>query len=196
MRFAGQYYDQEASLHYNCFRYFDPKAGRYLRFDPIGLNGGINAYIYGLNSPIVRIDSYGLDTWLGMSVEADVAFIIFGGISRVIGWFTNDTTGEKCYYETECKKLGIGIMLADVSGNGNAVFNGSKCGRNLSGISVGMTLDVGPVSGSISTDSNGVVSIAAGGGVGPLPGSGNIGAMICKTKITSCENTPCECRNN
>ncbi|MGO4417084.1 RHS repeat-associated core domain-containing protein, partial [Cupriavidus sp. KB_39] len=44
LRFQGQYYDQETGLHYNRHRYYDPVSGRYVSKDPIGLEGGINAY--------------------------------------------------------------------------------------------------------------------------------------------------------
>jgi len=37
-RFAGQYYDEEAGLHYNYHRYYDPRTGRYLRADPLSLS--------------------------------------------------------------------------------------------------------------------------------------------------------------
>jgi RHS repeat-associated protein len=61
LRFAGQYYDQETGLHYNYHRYYDPKLGRYLRADPIGLDGGINLYSYVSNNPINSFDMLGLD---------------------------------------------------------------------------------------------------------------------------------------
>jgi RHS repeat-associated protein len=61
LRFAGQYYDQENGLHYNYHRYYDPKLGRYLRADPIGLEGGVNLYAYAQNNPINYMDPFGLD---------------------------------------------------------------------------------------------------------------------------------------
>jgi RHS repeat-associated protein len=60
LRFAGQYYDQETGLHYNYHRYYDPKLGRYLRADPIGLAGGINPYVYVQNNSVNWTDPKGL----------------------------------------------------------------------------------------------------------------------------------------
>ncbi|MBK6519628.1 MAG: hypothetical protein IPG04_37215 [Polyangiaceae bacterium] len=58
-RLPGQLEDPETGLHYNRYRTYDPETGRYLTPDPIGLDGGLNAYAYGPN-PITWIDPMGL----------------------------------------------------------------------------------------------------------------------------------------
>ncbi|MCP5416287.1 MAG: RHS domain-containing protein [Chromatiaceae bacterium] len=60
IRFPGQYYDQETGLHYNYYRTYDPATGRYLESDPIGLEGGLNTFVYAENNPIIYADPYGL----------------------------------------------------------------------------------------------------------------------------------------
>ena len=60
LRFPGQYYDNETGLHYNYFRFYDSKLGRYLREDPIGLEGGVNFYVFVFENPINFIDPSGL----------------------------------------------------------------------------------------------------------------------------------------
>jgi RHS repeat-associated protein len=62
LRFAGQYFDQENELHYNYFRYYDPVNGRYLKKDPLGLEGGINLFVYAANNTNNYYDPLGLLT--------------------------------------------------------------------------------------------------------------------------------------
>ena len=62
LRFAGQYYDSESSLHYNIYRTYDPNAKRYMQSDPIGLAGGFNTYNYVGRNPLNNIDPLGLKT--------------------------------------------------------------------------------------------------------------------------------------
>ena len=60
LRFPGQYYDQETGLHYNWNRYYDPKTGRYLMPDPIGLEGGVNPWPYAQNNPVNFTSPFGV----------------------------------------------------------------------------------------------------------------------------------------
>lgn len=73
LRFPGQYYDQLTGLHYNGFRDYDPKIGRYIESDPIGLSGGVNLYTYVRNNPVNYTDSSGLV----IDTIADAGFILY-----------------------------------------------------------------------------------------------------------------------
>ena len=60
-RWPGHYFDPETGLHYNRYRYYDPRLGRYLQCDPLGHEGSpVNLYAYCPN-PLVQVDVLGLD---------------------------------------------------------------------------------------------------------------------------------------
>lgn len=46
-------------LQYNWHRHFDPKTGRYLQPDPVGLDAGSSLFSYTGGSPLIRIDPDG-----------------------------------------------------------------------------------------------------------------------------------------
>src|SRR5262249_54922033 len=61
LRFPGQIFMGPAGLHQNYMRDYDSATGRYVEADPIGLNGGINAYRYSYNDPLEYFDDFGLE---------------------------------------------------------------------------------------------------------------------------------------
>jgi RHS repeat-associated protein len=63
-RLPGQYHDEETGLHYNYYRYYYPKKGKYVTPDPIGLFGGLHLYAYTANNPIDSSDPFGLTSFL------------------------------------------------------------------------------------------------------------------------------------
>jgi RHS repeat-associated protein len=58
-RYTGKERDAETGFTYHRARYYAPWLGRWIRPDPAGLAGGINAYVYAANSPARLIDHDG-----------------------------------------------------------------------------------------------------------------------------------------
>ncbi|MEU6662245.1 DUF6531 domain-containing protein [Streptomyces sp. NPDC046821] len=59
LRFRGQYADSETGLHYNYFRYYDPRTARYISPDPLGLAPADNQHAY-VSTPLTVCDPLGL----------------------------------------------------------------------------------------------------------------------------------------
>ena len=58
--YAGRELDSESGLYYFRTRYYDPRIGRFLRKDPVGLIAGMNLYAFVGNNPVNRFDPWGL----------------------------------------------------------------------------------------------------------------------------------------
>jgi RHS repeat-associated protein len=121
--FQGQYRDRETGLSYNRFRTYDPELGMYLEPDPIGVDGGLNAWAYARN-PIGWVDPLGLAN--GAALER--AMVASGGPACPSGFQAHHVISEELYSDPRYSSLlgsnphtaGNGIYLPDSQGSFNA----------------------------------------------------------------------------
>lgn len=71
LRYPGQYFDSETGLHYNYFRDYEPRTGRYSQVDPIGVRSGLIRYDYVTQRPLNSIDIFGLN-WCDVKVALEI----------------------------------------------------------------------------------------------------------------------------
>ncbi|WP_437956812.1 RHS repeat-associated core domain-containing protein [Sorangium sp. So ce119] len=60
LRYPGQYFDEETGLCYNRYRFYEPRIGRYVSPDPVGLLGGLDPFAYCHQQPFRFHDPLGL----------------------------------------------------------------------------------------------------------------------------------------
>ena len=77
-RFSTKAVDNETGFIYYGYRYYSPKLGRWISRDPLAEKGGLNLYGYVRNSPLNRIDPFGLcegKSWLDKAWDATKDFV-------------------------------------------------------------------------------------------------------------------------
>jgi len=65
--FQGREYSWATGLYNFRARWYDPVTGRWLSKDPIGIEGGLNQYVFCENNPVMFVDPWGLDIYYGGS---------------------------------------------------------------------------------------------------------------------------------
>ena len=73
--FAGRENEPDTALLYARARYLDTRAGRFISADPLGISGGLNAYSYVRNRPVLWTDPSGLRPYVDKYKSIDCAAI-------------------------------------------------------------------------------------------------------------------------
>jgi RHS repeat-associated protein len=113
--YPGQYYDPETGLHYNWNRYYDPKTGRYLTPDPIGLEGGINLFVYSSSNPLTFMDPDGLQCKTSDDCLRCIVYAEARGTNSVcikaIAWVIKNRVSDQTHFpgQTDCCKVAAAV---------------------------------------------------------------------------------------
>ncbi|MFZ5798139.1 MAG: RHS repeat-associated core domain-containing protein, partial [Thermodesulfobacteriota bacterium] len=125
-RFPGQYFDAETGLHYNWHRYYDPTSGRYLSADPIGLDGGMNLYLYTGANPVNAIDPMGLYS-----------------SSDVIPAWNNYCSGSKTPWTTSFSSINWGGIESQIKKQLSGMVGSGQCQATTKQVSFNVSAQTG-----------------------------------------------------
>ena len=146
LRFAGQI-SSEGGVVYNYFRYYDPKLGRYITSDLIGIDGGLNTYGYANQNPIKYFDPNGETPVTALGGLA--AGALGGALGAVVGDAIRGIRGAQL----------LNSAIKGLVYGGIAGFSAGACGGCLGGLVVGISID----------------GLLAGGQVGDMVSGGQSG---------------------
>jgi len=118
-RWPGQYEDEETTVHYCRFRYYDPSAERFASQDPIGLQGGLGLYEY-VSDILTWIDPLGL-TSCKAAAKAKLRELGLDGV-KLAGKSFN--SGRKALEDA-------GFKLVEITKTGRKTFANSKTGAKV-----------------------------------------------------------------
>src|SRR5207249_7434872 len=84
-RFTARDFDTETNLQFSRARYYDPKVGRFLSEDPLGIRDNLNMYAYVHNNAVNLDDPFGLYTLKGFPADlaAQLSYAIDDAIAKL-----------------------------------------------------------------------------------------------------------------
>lgn len=97
-RYVGKRVDSESGFIFFGRRAYNPVIGRWVSPDPKGLEAGPNLYAYVENSPMNRVDPYGLD-WTNNSSYYDSSWNQSSNASAGQGSYFQSSQGGQRWYE-------------------------------------------------------------------------------------------------
>lgn len=178
LRFPGQYYDQETGLSYNYFRDYNPKTGRYIQTDPIGLNGGINTFGYVGGNPLLYVDAYGLSYWSCVINSTASGAVLGAGTGAAIGGAIGSATGSAA-----------GAVVGGVAAGSACTIVLPGGGTVACGIAGGAA---GATAGAAGGGASGATGGAAIGGAAGAVAGGLLGVINCSSDDDQDQNKACD----
>ena len=198
VQYTGRENDQTGLYFYRA-RYYDPLRQRFVSEDPIGLEGGINPYVYVNNAPTMYVDPSGENPVI-------IAGAILGGLAGGISAYQQGGSLGQVAFATGSGALAGGVIAATATSLvvataarfaggtianllGQGLFKPDDCQFNYAG-ALGAGVNSAFVGGfrSLSTAAAGISSTSARIGAGiPFVGaqvSGN--AMIARDTKPEC----------
>jgi len=172
-------------------RYDDSRTGRYLTPDPIGLEGGIDPFVYVENDPVNKTDYSGLITF-SAGVGAFGNFAPAGmGVETGIAISTRLTI---CRYKTVCYYTGWNTPVGGSTGLAGQIGSGNLCEGSVKSNGVYWYGGKG-LGGAAQISFSGDGPAYGRGIIGPT-GGGGAGYIHCKTTYFNCHNETSECKKN
>ena len=132
----GLSYDSDVGLTYVRARWYDPNIGRFVSEDPLGLQGGVNPYVFANNDPIDGSDPSGM--MIGFGDDGDNNETPHGGggsscVSKSLVNYNTETGEINFVIDTwdECTFAPISFGQQGTGGNGGTSNSGKpkSCSR-------------------------------------------------------------------
>ncbi|MEM7499035.1 MAG: RHS repeat-associated core domain-containing protein, partial [Pseudomonadota bacterium] len=191
LRFPGQWFQSETGLHQNWHRDYDPRTGRYLQADPLGLVDGPSVYGYVRQRPFSAVDPNGLEL---IAEYAEVDVFLGPGLSYQLGSveYKDPCTGEDKVMWFHNMTPGGGVDIGPSIGK--TVFAGEIC--EFLGASAKVEIDIFSVLSvelGFPTGKNTFGSVEIGASLLLFSGHGGISII---RPISGAPNCNCSCETN